>query len=56
MFEIQSYGVATYATLKMWHFYATRYKGFTEEDIENLSKGELDRYFQEYVESERKNT
>ena len=30
-------------------------KGFTEEDIENLSKGELDRYFQEYVESERKN-
>lgn len=29
-------------------------KGFAEEDIENLSKGELDRYFQEYVESERK--
>ena len=29
-------------------------KGFTEEDIENLSKGELDKYFQEYVESERK--
>ena len=29
-------------------------KGFTEEDIENLSKGELDKYFQEYVKSERK--
>lgn len=29
-------------------------KGFTEEDIENLSKEELDEYFQEYVESERK--
>ena len=29
-------------------------KGFTEEDIENLSKDELDGYFQEYVESERK--
>jgi hypothetical protein len=30
-------------------------KGFTEEDIENLSKDELDKYFQEYIESERKN-
>ena len=29
-------------------------KGFTEEDIENLSKKELDKYFQEYVESEKK--
>ena len=29
-------------------------KGFTEEDIENLSKEELDKYFQEYMESERK--
>lgn len=29
-------------------------KGFTEEDIENLSKKELDKYFQEYVEFERK--
>lgn len=28
-------------------------KGFTEEDIENLSKKELDKYFQEYVESEK---
>ena len=29
-------------------------KGFTEEDIENLSKKELDKYFQEYAESEKK--
>ena len=28
-------------------------KGFIEEDIENLSKKELDKYFQEYVESEK---
>ena len=31
-------------------------KGFTEEDIENLSKDELDKYFQEYMKSERKKT
>ena len=31
-------------------------KGFTEEDIENLSKDELDGYFQEYVHTQRKNT
>lgn len=29
-------------------------KGFTEEDIENLSKTELDKYFAEYIESENK--
>ncbi len=30
MFETQSYGVATYTTLKMWHFYATHYKFYIE--------------------------
>ena len=29
-------------------------KGFTEDDIENLSKAELDKYLKEYVELERK--
>lgn len=29
-------------------------KGLTQKQIQNLSKEELDKYFQEYVESERK--
>ena len=29
-------------------------KGLTQKQIQNLSKEELDEYFQEYVESERK--
>lgn len=29
-------------------------KGLTQKQIRNLSKEELDKYFQEYVESERK--
>ena len=29
-------------------------KGLNQKEIKNLSKEELDKYFQEYVESERK--
>lgn len=29
-------------------------KGLNQKEIKNLSKKELDKYFQEYVESERK--
>lgn len=36
-----------------FYIYLSEDKGFTEEDIENLSKSELDEYFAEYVESEK---